>query len=407
MGQHELRNEDRRPLYPRRYRLQLPQKASGVHQHSLAAARSLGLGERGEVGVPRDKDVGRSGIEGWVHRRPCLAGEYRFDPLLRSLRGRVMRRSARAHRPQCLTDGVAPYQEEDPEDPQYQEQEKDGVQKNLVHLGQLAVAAEKQARLTVGRAGDRVRNRLVDSICHEQRHEQVRNDLSRQIVEISARDPGRNRHQRVDHLYLREVQARRYLPVRRDAPGAVHHDVMPQRRIQRIVVIPDAVFGIELVAVLAVDYPPPPARLDGGQIIVGELVDEATLAQCLLNLLVPERLRVVVPWQVDHALVRRLSKPLQRGEAAPVLGAFDGHRCPVLPVSNLAYLQEIEEIPSQDQLDRPFSASKLHEKSLELFGRLEPVATTVPPDVRIGDEDYQAIATQLQHAPSLAQTPVP
>src|SRR3712207_6180220 len=114
--------------------------------------------------------------------------------------------------------------------------------------------------------------------------------------------------------YTTLFRSRRYLPVRRDAPGAVHHDVVPQRRIQRIVIISYAVFGVELVAVLAVDYPPPPARLDGGEVVVGELVDEAPSAQGLLDLLVPERLRVVVPWQVDNSLPRRLSKPLQRGE---------------------------------------------------------------------------------------------
>src|SRR5215208_3141696 len=180
---------------------------------------------------------------------------------------------------------------------------------------------------------------------------------------------------------------------------------MPQWRIQRIVIIPDGVFGVELVTVLAVDYPSPPAHLDGGQIIVGELVDKAPPAQRLLDLLVPERLCVMVPWQVDDALVRRLSKTLQRGEEIPVLGAFDGHGCPVLPLSNLAYLQEIEEIPSQDQLDGPFPASKLQEKSLDLFRRLESVATTVSTDVRIGDEDHKSIAAHLQHAPSLAQKP--
>src|SRR5215203_4147007 len=141
---------------------------------------------------------------------------------------------------------------------------------------------------------------------------------------------------------------------------------MPQWRIQRIMIVPDGVFGVELVAVLAVDYASPPVRIDGCQIIVGELVDKAPPAQRLLNLLVPERLRVVVPWQVDDALVRHLSKPLQRGEEIPVFGALDRQRCPVLPISNLAYLQEIEEVPSQDQLDRPLPASKLHEKSLEL-----------------------------------------
>src|SRR5215211_6982925 len=176
---------------------------------------------------------------------------------------------------------------------------------------------------------------------------------------------------------------------------------MPHRRIQRIVIISDPVFGVELVAVLAVENPPPPARLDGGQIVVSELVDKSPLAQCLLDLLVPERLRVVVPWQVDNALPRRLSKPLQRGEEIPVLRALDRQGCPVLPISNLAYLQEIEEVPCEDQLDRPLPACKLHEKSLELVRRFEPVATTVPPDVRIRDKDYMGIAAQLEHTPSL------
>src|SRR5215204_7155346 len=385
--------------------MQLPQEASGVHKHSLATIWPLGLGERGEVGVPRDKDVGRCGIEGWVHRRPCFASEDSPDPPLGGLRGRVMRRPARAHRPQRPPDGVAHDQEEDPEDHHYQEQEKDGVQKNLVHLGQLAVAAEKQARLTVGRAGDQERNYLVDRVRHEQRHEQVRSDLASHIVEVAARDPGRNRHQRVDHLYLRKVQAARDLTEGSNAPGAVHHDVVPQRRVQGIVVIPDAVLGVELVAVLAVDHLPPPTRLDGGQVIVGELVDEPPLAQRLLDLLVPERLRVVVAWQVDNALAPRLSKSLQRGDEFPVLGALDRQRCPILPISNLAYLQEIEEVPRQDQLDRSLPASKLHEKSLEFVRRLEPVATTVPPNVRIGDKDYQGITAQFEHTPSLAHAP--
>src|SRR5215211_4276475 len=317
--------------------------------------------------MSRDEDIGGRGIEGGVHRGPGLASEDLPDPVLGGRRGRVMWRSAGAHRPQRLVDGVARDQEEDAEYPQRYEQEQDGVEEDLMHLGQLTVTAEQQARLAAGRAGDRVRDHLVDRVRHEQRQEQVRSDFAGPIVEVAARDPGRNRHQRVDHLYLRKVQTRRYLTVGRDAPGAVHHDMVPQRRVQRIMVISDAIFGVELVAVLAVENPPPFARLDGSEVIVGELVDEAPPAQSLLDLRIPERLRVVVPWQVDDALIRRLSKPLQRGEEIPVLGPFDRQRRPVLPISNLAYLQEIEEVSRQDQLDRPLPASKLHEKSLELI----------------------------------------
>ena len=78
--------------------------------------------------MSRDKDVGCCGIERGVHRRPCLAREDLPDPSLGGFRGRVMRRSARADRPQRLMDGVANDQEEDPEDPQHKKQEKDGVE---------------------------------------------------------------------------------------------------------------------------------------------------------------------------------------------------------------------------------------------------------------------------------------
>src|SRR5215211_3928863 len=354
--------------------------------------------------MSRDEDIGGRGIEGGVHRGPGLASEDLPDPVLGGRRGRVMWRSAWAHRPQRLVDGVARDQEEDAEYPQRYEQEQDGVEEDLMHLGQLTVTAEQQARLAAGRAGDRVRDHLVDRVRHEQRQEQVRSDLARPIVEVAARDPRRDRNQRVDHLYLREVQPGRDLTVRCDAPGAVHHDVVPQWSVQGIVVIPDAVFGVELVAVLAVDNPPPPVRLDGGEVVVGELVDEAPLAQRLLNLRVPERLRIMVPRQIDNTLPRRLSKTLQRSKEIPVLGAPDRQRSPVLPIGDLAYLQEVEEVPREDQLHRPLPARKLHEESLEFLRRLEPVATRVPPDVRIGDEDHQGIAAKLEHAPSLAQT---
>jgi hypothetical protein len=74
-------------------------------------------------------------------------------------------------------------------------------------------------------------------------------------------------------------------------------------------IVPDAVLGVELVAVFAVDYPPSFPRLDGGEVVVGELVDEAPYAQRLLDLRVPERLGVMVPWQIDNALALSLAKP--------------------------------------------------------------------------------------------------
>ena len=107
----------------------------------------------------------------------------------------------------------------------------------------------------------------------------------------------------------------------------------------------------------------------------------------------------MVPRQVDNALPRRLSKPLQRGEEVSVLGALDRQRCPILPISNLADLQEIEEVPCQDQLDRSLPASKFHEKSLELFRRLEPVAPRVPPDMRVRDKNDQGVVAEFKHLP--------
>ncbi len=263
-----------------------------------------------------------------------------------------------------------------------------------MHPRQLAGGAE-ETRGRSARGCERVGDHPVERVRHQQRQEQIGGDLAHEVVEVPARDPLRNSHQWVDHLYLGEVQPGRYLPERRDAPGAVHHDVMPQRRIQPVVVILDHVRGIQLVAVLAVDHPPPAAGLDRGEIVVGELVHEPSIAQRLLDLRVPERLRVVVSRQVDDALPRSLPEARERGEEALVLRAIDRQRGPVLPLRHLPYLQEIEEVAGQDQLHRPLVPRQFLKERRELPRRLETVAARIPPYVGVRDEDHERVAVEF------------
>jgi hypothetical protein len=78
-----------------------------------------------------------------------------------------------------------------------------------------------------------------------------------------------------------------------------------------------------------------------------------------------------------------------------VLGARNRERGPVLAFWYIAYLEKIEEVPGQDQLHRTLSRGQLVEEFLEFFGRLEPVAARVPPDVGVRDEYDERVFGQL------------
>ena len=69
------------------------------------------------------------------------------------------------------------------------------------------------------------------------------------------------------------------------------------------------------------------------------------------------------------------------------------------PSATLPICRKSKKSPARINSTGPSAAAKLHEKSLELFRRLEPVATRVPPDMGIGDEDDQRIVGQLDHLP--------
>ena len=91
---------------------------------------------------------------------------------------------------------------------------------------------------------------------------------------------------------------------------------------------------------------------------------------------------------------RSLKSP-QGGEHALVLGARNRERGPVLAFWHLAYLEEVEEVPGQDQLHRTLARGQLVEEFLQLFGRLEPVAARVAPDVGVREEYDERVFGQL------------
>ena len=51
-----------------------------------------------------------------------------------------------------------------------------------------------------------IRGDAVEGVGHEQREEQVCRRLAREVVEVAARDPAGDSHQRVDHFYLGEIK---------------------------------------------------------------------------------------------------------------------------------------------------------------------------------------------------------
>ena len=214
-----------------------------------------------------------------------------------------------------------------------------------MQVGQLAVAAEKQARLAAvaremaTRHPDRTPQAVARAGNERPCQPNCRSSGSRSRQESPpAGRPSLSLTGRGHERSPRRARFASYRPSRRGAPAAYPGDRGNPRRCFR-----------GRTGCRARSRPPaaPRARLDGSQIVVGKLVDESPLAQRLLDLLVPERLRVVVPRQIDNTLPLRLSKPLERGEEFPVLGAFDRHRRPVLSNLNLAYLQEIEKSPAR------------------------------------------------------------
>src|SRR5215217_1124123 len=113
--------------------------------------------------------------------------------------------------------------------------------------------------------------------------------------------------------------------------------------------------------------------------------------------MVPERLRVVVAGQVDHTLSPRLPETSKRGKEVAVLGALHRERSPVLPHRYLTYLQEVEEVPCQDELDGSVVRPELLKECLELRGGFEPVASRISADVGIRNEDDQRVCLQMKH----------
>src|SRR5215208_381936 len=101
------------------------------------------------------------------------------------------------------------------------------------------------------------------------------------------------------------------------------------------------------------------------------------VSQGLLYPRVPERLRVVVAWQVDDALPLRLPETPQRGEEVAILGTIHRQRGPILPRRHRAYLQEVEEVAGQDELDGPLMRPQLLEECLQLLRGLEAVASWI------------------------------
>ena len=112
-----------------------------------ATIRPLRLGERRQVGVPRDEDVDRRGIERGVHRRPSPAGQdlpYRF--------GRPQRASNAALRPGSPSSGscgrrAGPPGRRSRRSPVSSAAKNTISTKSLVHLRQLPVAPEQPRRI--------------------------------------------------------------------------------------------------------------------------------------------------------------------------------------------------------------------------------------------------------------------
>jgi hypothetical protein len=204
----------------------------------------------------------------------------------------------RAHRSQ----GPAQSAPDDPEKDREKDQDHQGVEAHIheyhVELRQLAVAAEQVQPEALAQR-DKVNGQPVDHVGHKEGNQEELDHPPDEVVEVAARDPARYRHERVDHLYLREVQAGGDLPVGRDAPGEVHDDVVAERRVEAVVVVLNGVGGVQLVAMLAVDHTSLAANFYGGEIVVGELVHQPQAPQGLLNPGVPPTLGVVVARDVD------------------------------------------------------------------------------------------------------------
>src|SRR5215203_136174 len=313
---------------------------------------SIQLRERGQMRVARDEDVYRRGIKRGVHRRfPVSLHDLLY--LVHRLLGRGVVRLplVRAHRSQGPAQGASQKDEKDREHRQDHQGVEAHVDEDYVELRQLAVAPD-QARSQTLAQRDEVDRHPVGYVGHQEGDQEVLNHLPDKVVEVPARDPTRYRHERVDHLYLRKIQARGDLPVWRDAPGEVHDDVVAERRVQAVVVVLDGVGGIQLVAVLAVDHTPLATSLHGGEIVVGELVHQPQTPQGLLDSGIPEGLGIVVARKVDDPFLFPLPESAQGGEHTLVLGARNRERGPVLTFRHLAYLEKIEEVPGQDQLHR-------------------------------------------------------
>jgi hypothetical protein len=116
------------------------------------------------------------------------------------------------------------HEKEDGEDEQDHEEKDADVEEELVHLGQFPRTPEERG-LTRG-DGERVGHCPVGCVGRQDWQKQVSGHFSSEVVEVAACDPPGDRHQRVDHLYLREVQARRHLPQGCNTPGEIRDDVV-------------------------------------------------------------------------------------------------------------------------------------------------------------------------------------
>src|SRR5215210_8135411 len=145
------------------------------------------------------EDVDGRRVEVRVHRWPGLAAQDLPDLVLRRLGGRVAWSSARAHAGQRPSDGVPDDEEEEREYEQDHQPEDTDVEEQLVHPRQFAEGSEEAYRTPAGQS-DKVSDHAVDDVRHQQRQEQVGGYLSGELVEVAARDPAGDGHQRVDHL---------------------------------------------------------------------------------------------------------------------------------------------------------------------------------------------------------------
>ncbi len=176
----------------------------------------------------------------------------------------------------------------------------------------------------------------------------------------------------------------------RQARDDLGDDVIAERRIQRIVIVPLEVGLIEVVAVFTVDQCTR-RRGEAGGVGQRELMDELLAFQGHADVLVPPHLGVVVAGQVDDVPVLAGCEAPQGIEQRAIFGTRHRRRRAVVPRRDFSDAEAVEEIAGEDKLDRLRLPGEFLEQGGKIVRRLEDVAALVAADVAIGQEDEQRV----------------